>query len=158
MSEDKVLKINKIGDGIVIDHISPGVSLDVLEVLKITGKEGMTVSLLMNVQSGKVGTKDIIKIEKKKLAKKDLDKISLVSPNATINVISNYEIREKFTVEIPQIVTGVIRCSNQNCVTNSKEPVQTLFQKEKSGDGEVFRCHYCDRTMSLPEVRKSIIR
>ncbi|MGP6206800.1 aspartate carbamoyltransferase regulatory subunit [Cuniculiplasma sp. SKW3] len=158
MSDDKILKINKIGDGIVIDHISPGSSLDVLDVLKITGRDGMTVSLLMNVQSGKVGTKDIVKIERKKLAKKELDKISLVSPKATINVISNYQIKEKFNVEIPDKVVGVIKCSNQNCVTNSKEPVQSVFTKEKGDHEEVFRCHYCDRTMSLQEVRKSIIR
>ncbi len=158
MTDDKILRINKIGDGIVIDHIAPGSALDVLDVLKISGKDGMTVSLLMNVPSGKVGTKDIVKIEKKRLAKKDLDKISLVSPKATINVISNYQIKEKFEVEIPDTVVGVIKCSNQNCVTNSKEPVQSLFRKERSEHGEVFRCHYCDRTMSLPEVSKSIIR
>ncbi len=158
MGDEKVLRINKIGDGIVIDHIEPGNALEVLEVLKISGKDGMTVSLLMNVPSGKVGTKDIVKIEKKKLAKNELDKISLVSPKATINVISDYEIKQKFTVDIPEKVVGVIKCSNQNCVTNSKEPVTTTFTRESSQDGMRFRCHYCDRTMSLSEVKKSIIR
>lgn len=158
MSEEKVLKINKISDGIVIDHINPGAALEVLSVLKINGRDKLTVSVLMNVPSKKDGTKDIVKVENRKLAKKELDLISIVSPNATINVIEKFEIKEKFSVRIPREVRSIIKCSNQNCVTNSKEPVESRFKVEIEKNSEKFRCHYCERTMDIKEVRESLMK
>ncbi len=158
MSEEKVLKINKISDGIVIDHINPGAALEVLSVLKINGRDKLTVSVLMNVPSKKDGTKDIVKVENRKLAKKELDLISIVSPNATINVIEKFEIKEKFSVRIPRQVRSIIKCSNQNCVTNSKEPVESSFKVEIEKNSEKFRCHYCERTMDIKEVRESLMK
>lgn len=158
MSEEKVLKINKISDGIVIDHINPGASLEVLSVLKISGRDKLTVSVLMNVPSKKDGTKDIVKVENRKLAKKELDLISIVSPNATINVIEKFQIKDKFSVKIPKEINGIITCNNQNCVTNSKEPVESKFRVEADKGKEKFRCHYCERTMDLRAVRESLMK
>ncbi len=158
MSEEKTLKISKIEDGIVIDHIHPGSALEVLSVLKITGKSGFTVSLLMNVRSSNGNNKDVVKIEKKKLRKKELDLISIISPNATINIVENFAIKEKFNVSLPERVDDIIKCQNQNCVTNAKEPVKTVFTMEKKGDTHLYRCHYCERTMTLEEIRNSITK
>ncbi len=158
MSEEKELRISKINDGIVIDHINPGTALDVLAVLKINGKEDLTVSVLMNVASKLKLSKDIIKVEKRKLAKKELDRISLISPNATINVVENYGIKDKFTVKLPKEVKGIIKCKNENCVTNTKEPVESYFKLEKEMGKEKYRCHYCERTMEMNEIRESLVR
>ncbi len=156
MSNNTELRISKIANGIVIDHINQGMALEVLSVLKITGKEGLTVSVLMNVQSAKNNTKDIIKVENRKLGKKDLDKISLISPNATINIIQDFSIKEKFTVKLPKEVKGIIKCKNENCVTNTKEPVESLFTVERGE--EKYRCHYCERTMEMKEIKDSLIK
>jgi aspartate carbamoyltransferase regulatory subunit len=158
MSDEKTLKINKIEDGIVIDHISPGVALEVLSVLKITGKDKLIVSVLMNVPSQKDGTKDIVKVEIRRLAKKELDLISLVSPDATINIIEKFQIKEKFSVKVPKEISGIIKCSNQNCVTNTKEPVESRFKTEKESDTYNFRCHFCERTMGIKEIRDYLIK
>ena len=158
MNEEKVLKINKISDGIVIDHISPGAALEVLSVLKINGRGNLTVSVLMNVPSKKDGTKDIVKVENRKLAKKELDLISIVSPEATINIIQKFEIKDKFKVKIPKEIKNIIKCNNQNCVTNAREPVDSRFGTEIEGGMEKFRCHYCERTMDLKEVRESLMK
>lgn len=156
MSDEKELRINKISNGIVIDHINQGMALEVLSVLRITGKENLIVSVLMNVPGKKNSAKDIIKVENRKLGKKELDKISLISPNATINVIQDFIIKEKFTVKLPKEIRGIIRCKNENCVTNTREPVESLFNMEKGG--EQYRCHYCERTMEMKEIRESLVK
>ena len=146
------LKVSKIRDGIVIDHIEPGRALKVLSTLGITGQDGTTVSIIMNVKSKNPDTlKDIVKIENRVLKKKDLDKISLVSSDATINIIENYEITKKFKVEIPKMITGILKCPNQNCISNVKEPVQSEFKLE-SRKPVLIRCIYCDRTISESEI------
>jgi aspartate carbamoyltransferase regulatory subunit len=40
---DKELKVSKIKDGTVIDHIRGGFALDVVKILGITGKEKKSV-------------------------------------------------------------------------------------------------------------------
>ncbi|MHB8360594.1 MAG: aspartate carbamoyltransferase regulatory subunit [Thermoplasmataceae archaeon] len=146
------LKVTKIKDGIVIDHIDHGKSLKVLSTLGITGIEEFTVSILMNVKSKTTNShKDVVKIEKRVLKKDELDRISLVSPYATINIIKNYEVEQKFKVEIPDRIIGIVKCSNQNCISNNKEPITAEFILE-SRDPIRIRCIYCDRTLTQNEV------
>jgi aspartate carbamoyltransferase regulatory subunit len=150
------LKVNKIKDGIVIDHIDHGKALKVLSTLGIDGGEDFTVSILMNVRSKAVDSfKDIVKIEKRVLSKGELDRISLVSPGATINIIKNYEIERKFTVEIPDRIVGIVKCSNQNCISNNKEPVTAEFTLESRSPLKI-RCIYCDRTLTQQELYHKI--
>jgi aspartate carbamoyltransferase regulatory subunit len=80
IKEEEKLIVRRIKEGTVIDHISPGSSLNVLKVLGITGEEGMTVALVMNVPSRKMGKKDIVKIEGRELTQDQVDKIALISP------------------------------------------------------------------------------
>ena len=54
--------INSIRDGIVIDHIQAGRSLEVYHLLELDRLK-CSVALVMNVQSRKMGRKDIIKID-----------------------------------------------------------------------------------------------
>ena len=53
------IRIVKISEGTVIDHIRAGKALDVLKILGITGKEGTVVTLAMNISSSKIERKDI---------------------------------------------------------------------------------------------------
>ena len=79
--------MKKIKNGTVIDHISAGHALDVLKILGIDGREGHTVSVAMNVLSEKQSKKDIVKVESRELAPGEVDKIALIAPGATINII-----------------------------------------------------------------------
>jgi len=139
----KELKIQPIKDGTVIDHITGGNSVKVLHILGIPKSSSSTVSVAMNVRS-KNEKKDIVKIENRELDPHEVDKISLIAPKATINIIRNYEVAEKHRVKIPEEVIGIICCSNPTCVSNSNEPVKSRFIIIKKDPIEI-KCYYCER-------------
>ncbi|MBI4416703.1 MAG: aspartate carbamoyltransferase regulatory subunit, partial [Euryarchaeota archaeon] len=119
------LKVTPIKNGTVIDHIPSGMALKVLKVLGITGDVSSTVSVLMHVPSKRRGAKDIVKVEDRELNPRELNKIALIAPAATINIIRNYNVAEKHTVTLPDRIVGILRCGNPNCITNAREPVET---------------------------------
>jgi aspartate carbamoyltransferase regulatory subunit len=136
----KDLLISPIRNGTVLDHISAGQALNVLRILGITGTTEEMVSVATNVASGTVGRKDIVKIEKRELRKEEVDRIALIAPNATINIIREFAVVEKKGVEIPQELSGVVRCPNPGCISNTNEPARSRFHVIPNG----LRCHYCD--------------
>ncbi|MEM0343629.1 MAG: aspartate carbamoyltransferase regulatory subunit [Thermoplasmata archaeon] len=140
----KEFKVTPIRNGTVIDHITVGMALKVLKIIGVKDDVTSTVSVLMHVPSKKAGWKDIVKIEDRELDPKDLDRIALISPNATINIIRDYNVAEKFVVEVPNVIKGIMRCSNPGCITNQNEPVETEFVVE-SKKPLALRCVYCDR-------------
>jgi aspartate carbamoyltransferase regulatory subunit len=143
----------KIRNGTVIDHISAGYALDVLKILNVTGKETNTVGVVINVPSKHIGKKDIVKIEGGELKPEDVDKIALISPKATINIIHEYDVVEKKKVSLPRDITGIIKCGNPVCISNSKEPVSSLFHVQEV-EPIRLRCHYCNRTMEKKDILK----
>lgn len=153
MSRREELYVKKIRDGTVIDHIAPGHALDVLRILNINGKEGIVVSIAMNVSSKRFGKKDIVKIEERQLAPQELDKIALIAPNATINIVKDYSVTKKEKVHLPDTITGIVRCANPACISNSKEPVVSNFRVESSGP-LIMRCRFCGRIMEKDDVLK----
>jgi len=90
--EEANLLVRRIKDGTVIDHIDCGKGLQVLEALDIDGKRGDVITIALNVPSGKLKKKDIIKVENKFLEKDDTSKLAVISPSSTINIIKNYNI------------------------------------------------------------------
>ncbi|MFH1257898.1 MAG: aspartate carbamoyltransferase regulatory subunit, partial [Candidatus Micrarchaeota archaeon] len=117
-TEKDMLKVKKIESGIVVDHIPQGKSTKLLSILGINEGFKGTVSVLINVPSGSSGLKDIIKIEGRELRKKELEKIALIAPLATINIIKDFEVIEKYKVKLPEVLEGVVQCPNPNCITN----------------------------------------
>ena len=152
--EKKELRVEKIRDGTVIDHITAGTALAVLRILGITGREGYVVSVLMNVPSRKLGRKDIVKVEGRELSPEEVDKIALVAPKATINIIRNFEVFRKEQVKPPSIIMGILKCPNMSCITNSREPVKPTFHVEVEGDRLNLRCHYCGIILERDEILK----
>lgn len=135
------LRVSKIRNGTVIDHIEGGQALNVLSLLNIDGEDGNTVSVAMHVPSNRVETKDIVKIESRELNEDEINILSVVAPNATINIIRNYEVTEKYRVTRPEVIEGVVGCPNPHCITTDDgEPVTSRFIV----DGEHVRCDYCD--------------
>jgi aspartate carbamoyltransferase regulatory subunit len=137
---DTELRVSKIRNGTVIDHVTGGEALHVLAILGIDGSGGDAVSIGMNVPSDRLGRKDIVKVEGRELSQSEVDVLSLIAPDATINIIREYEVTEKHRVERPEDVDGVLECPNTNCITNAGEPVETRFAVLSEG----VRCEYCD--------------
>jgi aspartate carbamoyltransferase regulatory subunit len=135
------LYVRKIEDGTVIDHITPGFALDVLKILGINGKNGEVLSTAINVESKHLHHKDIVKIQDRELKPSEVDRIALIAPNATINIIRNYDVTSKKKVELPSVIRGIIKCDNPSCISNSMEPIR-------------LRCHYCGHIMEREDVLK----
>ncbi len=151
MSDTRQLLVRRIKDGTVIDHIESGKALLVLRTLDITGKDGNVITVALNVPSSKHDKKDIIKVENKFLEKNETNKLALIAPHATINIIKEYRLVEKRKIQLPDSIIGVFKCPNLKCVTNSDEyikPVINIIDKEKI----VLRCRYCFRTLTINEL------
>lgn len=140
------LKVQPIRNGTVIDHISAGRAIAVLRILGMP-RPGWTstITAAMNVPSSR-GRKDILKIEDREVDPAEVNKISLIAPNATINIVREYEVIRKDVVELPEKVSGIVKCPNQNCVTNH-EPIKTQFLVA-ARDPLRLRCGYCDRELT----------
>jgi len=148
----RTLRVSKIKNGTVIDHISKGRALDVVKILGIDGRKEGVVTIAMNVPSGKLGVKDIVKIEGRELNPEEVDRIALIAPHATINIIRNYKVVEKETVKLPDIVQGIIKCTKPSCISNSStEPVKPIFYVD-SHEPLRLRCHYCNNIMEEKDI------
>ncbi len=140
----KELKIPLIKEGTVIDHITAGNAVKVLHILGIPEKTlDSVVSVVMNVKS-KIGKKDIVKVENRELKPEEVNKIALIAPKATINIIRDYEVVKKFRVHLPDEIVGIVRCPNPNCISNAREPIQSRF-RVISRDPIRIKCCYCER-------------
>jgi aspartate carbamoyltransferase regulatory subunit len=145
---DRELRVSKIRNGTVIDHLTAGQALNVLALLGIDGSGGETVSVGMNVPSDTLATKDIVKVEDRELSQSEVDVLAVISPEATINIVRDYEVIEKQRIERPESVEGVLSCPNRNCITTGDEPIRTRFAVLEEG----LRCHYCDEIVRESEI------
>ncbi len=139
-NDDHELRVSKIRDGTVIDHVHGGQALNVLAIIGIDGSEGEEVSIGMNVPSDRLARKDIVKVEGRELSQDEVDVLSLIAPDASINIIRDYEVIEKHRVERPEVVTGVLSCPNPGCITTAGEPVISTFEVLD----DAVRCAYCE--------------
>ena len=147
MTDDKYqegLLISAIENGTVIDHITGGEALTVLRILGITGSTNECVSVATNVVSNALGKKDVVKIENRELKDEEVDRIALITPGATINIIRDKRVVEKKGVAIPDVLVGVLQCPNPCCITNTNEPVPSRFLVQ----GRRLICAYCDTVIS----------
>jgi aspartate carbamoyltransferase regulatory subunit len=154
MSE-KELRVSKIKDGTVIDHIRGGYALDVVKILGINGKEKRVMTIAINVPSRRFRVKDIVKIEGKALSVQEVNRIALVAPHASINIIHDYTVIEKLEVKLPNTVEGILKCVNPCCISNSNEPVTSKFYA-KQEEPLVLKCHYCGFILEQNNVLKQL--
>ena len=126
--------------GIVIDHITSGLAMRLYELLDLERIDG-SVAIIKNVASGKMGKKDIIKIDTER--ELDLDIIGYVDPGATVNVIRDGKLLEKKTLELPGELRDVIRCKNPRCITTVEQELSHVFRLTDK-QNRVYRCMYCE--------------
>jgi len=145
------LKVSKIRRGTVIDHIPAGMAPAVLKILGIEQGTSDVVVVAMNVRSKKLGSKDIVKVENQILDEETLKKISIIAPQATINIVEDLSIVEKHGVSLPKELRGIMKCPNRGCITNSSEEVESFFICEREDPVE-FRCRYCEELVGADQV------
>ena len=145
----KEMSISAIEEGTVIDHIPGDATFKVAEILSLDHHSG-TVSIAANLQSKSMGRKGIIKVEGKFLTQDEVNKMAIIAPDATVNIIKNFSVKEKIKVKSPDVIENVIRCSNPVCITNN-EQVHTKFYVVRK-DPLKIRCHYCERGMGKKDL------
>ena len=155
--DEKKLIVTKIEDGVVIDRIPPGRSLKVLSVLKIDEEFPATVALAIKVPSKKrpEKIKDVLKIANAELSEEEKNKLGLVIPGATYNIIRNYKVYKKEELKIPRHFKGILKCQNPKCITNFREPITPEYEVI-STDPLTIRCVYCERFMGADYVSQEL--
>jgi len=138
----KELSVSAIKNGTVIDHIPANHLFKVISILGLDKSENL-ITFGTNFKSKKQGRKAIIKVAKKFFADDDINKISLVAPDAKLNIIKDYQVVEKKTVEIPETVVGIAKCFNPKCITNNETIVTKFSLVEK--EPLALKCHYCEK-------------
>ena len=136
-----MLNISGIKEGVVLDHIQAGKSMEIYKYLGL-GKLDCTVAIIKNARSSKMGRKDIIKIEGPLCV--DLDILGVLDDNITINMIENDKIVQKRTLTLPEMVTNIIKCKNPRCITSIEQELPHRF-KLTDRKHRIYRCLYCEQ-------------
>ncbi|MCI2425020.1 aspartate carbamoyltransferase regulatory subunit [Candidatus Acetothermia bacterium] len=152
------MKINRIRQGTVIDHIGAGKALAVFHLLGLKNDQTTSVTMAIRVPSRRMRIKDILKIENRYLDPTETAMIALIAPQATINIITNYTLEKKERVKLPTHLEGLLRCENPNCITTAlREPVQGKFTV--IGDSPLrIQCDYCLTIIATEEVERLFLR
>ncbi len=138
------LNVSAIRHGTVIDHVDSRATFQVARILQVESEENK-VLVGLNLESGNLGLKGIIKIENRRLTAEEANKIALVAPDATLNIIENFRVVKKAKVELPEQIERVVKCYNPRCITNN-QPGDTHF-KIIGSRPTALRCRYCERVM-----------
>ena len=134
------MNIDSIQNGIVIDHITAGKGMKLYELLKLDELD-CSVAIIKNVTSKKMGKKDIIKIDAD--IPVNIDVIGYIDPDATVNIIKDGVRAEKMSIQMPAILTNVIKCKNPRCITTTEQELDHVF-KLTDKENKVYRCVYCE--------------
>jgi aspartate carbamoyltransferase regulatory subunit len=139
----KELVVSALKNGTVLDHIPAENVYKALDLLNLKGVESQ-ITIGINLVSKLHGRKGIIKIADKFFEDEELNKLALIAPKATVNVIRDFKVVEKKKVELPKEVIGIAKCRNPKCVTNH-QPIKTRFTTTQKGDEISLLCHYCEK-------------
>lgn len=151
MSSKKELAVAALRNGTVIDRIPSSV---LFEAVRILGIERLDkhVTIGNNLDSKKLGTKGIIKVADTFFPEDVLNRIALIAPTAKINIIRDFEVVEKYHVELPSTVMGIVKCDNPKCITNN-EPMRTRFTVAHDRNSLTLRCNYCCKEVRSADVQ-----
>jgi aspartate carbamoyltransferase regulatory subunit len=152
MSSKETMRVQKISDGTVIDHIAAGKSLSVLRLLGNPQNRAVTVALVMNVSSRKMGRKDIVKVEGVELTDEQVQRLALIAPRASVVIIRSTRVAEKKKAVPPKVVRGILSCTSTTCISvKEKDSVQSIFSLSSSSPLS-YKCKFCGRILSEQEI------
>lgn len=144
------LQVAALQNGTVIDHIPSGKIFEVINLLKLEDMEA-PITIGINLKSEKMGSKGIIKVAEKFFTDEELNQLSVITPNVTMCIIRDYEVVEKKTVCMPDVLTAIVRCPNPKCISNN-EPMHTRLQVVDKAKG-ILQCHYCNTEVKIEDVK-----
>jgi aspartate carbamoyltransferase regulatory subunit len=147
------LSVAAIKNGTVIDHISAGQGLTIVHLLGLSNQH-QQVTIGLNLPSKNMGYKDLVKVEGQELTKNDVDRVAILAPTATINIIKEYTVTKKFKVTVPEKIKGLFTCPNPVCITNH-ETMATLFTTILNKKDLQLRCEFCEKIFSRTELVNS---
>ena len=140
----KALVVSALENGTVLDHIPAENVYKALSILNLKGVENQ-ITVGINLASKIYGRKGIIKIADKFFEDEELDKLVLIAPQATVNVIRDFKVVEKKKLKMPKEIVGMAKCQNPKCVTNH-QPIKTRFKTVMKDDKISLLCQYCEKT------------
>ncbi len=147
-TDDRTIRVSALRQGTVIDHLRRGTGLKVLQVLGL--KEEGAIAIGLNLDSKKLGFKDLIKIENRELSQEEVNKIALLSPEATLSIIREFRVVAKFEPELSATLEGLLRCPNPSCVSNHETlPSRFLVLNRKPLR---VRCAFCERAITSDQI------
>ena len=139
----KELVVSALENGTVLDHIPAKNVYKALDILNLKGIENQ-ITIGINLASKVHGEKGIIKIADKFFEDEELNKLALIAPNATVNVIKDFKVVEKKKLVMPKEVIGIAKCRNPKCVTNH-QPIKTRFATVEKNNEIQLLCHFCEK-------------
>ncbi|MEZ9522605.1 aspartate carbamoyltransferase regulatory subunit [Enterovibrio norvegicus] len=154
MGKEYKLQVEAIKNGTVIDHIPAHVGFKVMKLFKLH-KTSERVTVGFNLPSSAVGAKDLIKIENIFISAEQAKQLALYAPQATVNQIENYEVVAKLPLTLPDVILGVFRCPNTNCITHDEKAVESSFNVVKKADDLNLKCKYCEKVFSREIMTES---
>ena len=134
------MNIDSIHNGVVLDHIQAGKSMDIYKYLHLDELD-CSVAIIKNVRSGRMGKKDIIKIDSP--MEVDLDVLGYIDANITVSIIRDGERVEKKKLELPKKLVNIIRCKNPRCITMAESQLDSIFLLSNP-EKHTYRCAYCE--------------
>ena len=146
----KELVVSALENGTVLDHIPAENVYKALRILNLKGIENQ-ITIGINLNSKQHGKKGIIKIADKFFEDDELNKLALLAPEATVNVIRDFKVVEKKKVELQKEISGIAKCMNPKCVTNH-QPITTRFTVNVKGNETSLLCHYCEKISDTKKV------
>ena len=144
------LQVIALKNGTVIDHIPTDKLFTVVNLLGLQNSDSNT-TIGNTFESKKLGKKGLIKVADRFFSDEEISRLSIVAPNVQLNIIRNYEVVEKKQVIMPDIVKGIVKCSNPKCITNN-EPMTTIFHVLCKENG-VLKCHYCEKEQNKETIK-----
>lgn len=150
----KTVSVAAIQNGTVIDHIASGQAIRIIHLLRLLDKKHK-VTVGLNLPSKRMKLKDLIKIENRKLTTDEANEITVFTPDATINIIQNFEVVEKIITSLPPSIGNVFICPNPACITHV-EPVDNFFMIEKQGTQVKLICNFCEKMFDRNHVKVKI--
>ncbi|MCF8219153.1 MAG: aspartate carbamoyltransferase regulatory subunit [Bacteroidales bacterium] len=150
--ERKELKVSAIKNGTVIDHLPSDSVFQVIRILNLNNSENPLYSGI-NLESKKFGNKGIIKVENRYFKPEEVNKIALLAPKATMIEIKDFDVVRKTSLEIPDVITKVVKCINPKCITNNQN-VPTKFEVMNKDKEEELKlhCHFCEKTTARENI------
>ena len=139
----KELVVSALENGTVLDHIPAKNVYKALDILNLKGIENQ-ITIGINLVSKVHGEKGIIKIADKFFEDEELNKLALIAPNATVNIIRDFKVVEKKKLVMPKEVVGIAKCRNPKCVTNH-QPIKTRFATVEKDNEIQLLCHFCEK-------------